>query len=796
MKQVKILKSGQGKRITTKFTFAIFVVILTSFASHSQEITQTIKGTVFDKESLASLPFATVVIQELNRAAATNGNGQFIIKNIPIGRYTIEARFLGYQPLAIPEVSVNSAKEVVLNIGLTEQSTKIDDVTVKAHLNKDMPINSMATISARSFNVEETRRYAGGIDDPARLASAFAGVSAGGNSQDNAIVIRGNAPNTVLWRVEGVDIANPNHFSGGNVAGGGFVSVISSQMLANSDFYTGAFPAEYGNALGGVFDIKLRTGNNERHEKTVQLGILGIDLSAEGPLSKNNKASYLFNYRYSTFGLLSNLGMMQTEQTPIYQDLSFKFVFPTKKSGVFSLWGLGGIDNMKDKAETDSTQWETDSDRMKNDWNESFGAIGVTHKYAASDKTFFSTSIVATGGVKDLTQERLSNNMVFENDMDLQSKNGKVSLNFFVNQKIGKKLNTRSGFNINSLFYNYNLSGTESSIPGTYKNYTNDSGQSFHIQAYTEFKYPLTHNLCFNGGVQAEYFALNDHYTIDPRAALSWNITDKHSLSVGFGKHSRLENLSIYFIKNSNDSEYCNKELDFSHAHHFVLSYNYRITDYLHLKVEPYYQYLYDVPGETNSSFSMINFKQDLTFQSALANNSVGENMGVDITLERFLKNNFYYMLTTSVFSSKYKADDNVWRNTRYNKKYVVNVLCGKEFFLGRNKNNILGVNLRGVISGGQYVTPVNQEASAIAQYTIYDNEHAFSQKDDMSKFFNLSITYRINKANHSSVFALQLNNVFGEEQYGEYEYNYNQKQCVRSSEVYKIPSISYKIEF
>jgi len=778
----------------------VTILLLFTGAAKAQVITQTVKGKVYDKVSQSSLPGATILIKDTDpaRATITDSEGSFRIEKVPVGRYNIEIRTLGYTPVSLTEILVGSGKEVVLNVEMVESVENLVEVTVKAHVNKDKPLNSMATISARSFNVEETRRYAGGMDDPARLATAFAGVSSGGNNQDNAIVIRGNAPKTVLWRVEGVDINNPSHFSGANVAGGGFVTVLSSQMLANSDFYTGAFPAEYGNALGGVFDIKLRTGNNERHEKTFQIGVMGIDVASEGPFKKGKSASYLFNYRYSTLGLFTKLKMIPTEQIPIYQDLSFKLNFPTQKAGVFSLWGLGGIDNLSDKEEPDPSKWETTYDGVRNNWDERFGALGLSHKYSLNKNTLISSSIVATGNKKDLTQSGLNEELVMKDEMDLKSTTDKISLNVYANHKFNARLNTRTGFNINTLFYTYNLSGTMNEDPDTYRNFANDSGESYHLQAFTEMKYKLSNTLSVNGGINAEHFVLTGKTTIDPRFSLSWDINPNQSLSLGYGKHSQLEDLSVYFFSAqvNGQEKYLNKDLGFSHAHHVVLGYDCRINEHLRLKVEPYYQYLYNIPGIANTTFSMINYRQDLAFQSELKNNSKGRNLGVDITFERFLNDNFYYMVTTSLFDSKYKADDGIWRDTRYNKKYVVNFLGGKEFVMGKKKNNLLGVNLRGVISGGEYNTPIDEAASRAVMRPIPDEKNAFSEKDGLSKFVNLSITYRINKARHSSIWAFQLNNMLGEKQYDKYEYNIKKDSFERPKSVYRMPMISYKIEF
>ena len=132
--------------------------------------------------------------------------------------------------------------------------------------------------------MKKRKRYAGAIDDPARMVSAFAGVN--GNAEgDNDIVVRGNSPRGILWRLEGVEIPNPNHFASEGATGGP-INALNSNMLGNSDFYTGAFAPEYGNALSGVFDMKLRNGNNEQREYSATLSVLGTDLTAEGPFKE------------------------------------------------------------------------------------------------------------------------------------------------------------------------------------------------------------------------------------------------------------------------------------------------------------------------------------------------------------------------------------------------------------------------------------------------------------------------------------------------------------------------------
>jgi hypothetical protein len=778
--------------------FFTFLILLTTQTAFSQVITQTIKGEVTDIESKTPLIGATIVVLGTNPLLGiiTDLDGNFKIKNVPVGRYNIQFNYMGYDPSIVSEILVSSGKENVINIGLKQSVNHVDEVKVKAHSNKDKPLNSMASISARSFTVEETRRYAGGIDDPARLASAFAGVTVG-NSQDNAIIIRGNSPKGLSWRLEGVEIPNPNHFSGGNVAGGGIVTVFSSQLLANSDFFTGAFPAEYDNALAGVFDMKLRNGNSDKRESTFQAGLLGIDFSSEGPFVKGKNATYLFNYRYSTFSLVSLLGLLpMTTQIPKYQDLSFKFNFPTKKYGTFSLWGIGGIDNNKEQNELDSTKWVTDWDRIYYNWDLSIGAIGLSHKLISGKKTYINTTLVSSGTMNKMHQTSLDNNLIQRPYWDFTDNTGKITLSSFVNHKFSSKYTVKAGLNYNMLSYNLNLNGVINNIPETFQNFVKEKGYSHFVDAYFESKYDITGNFSVNAGVNASYFALNNDVSIDPRVSFKWEFFPKHSLSFGYGKHSQIEDLKFYLINRNVNGvlSYPNKSLELAHAQHFVLGYDWLINDNLRLKVEPYFQYLYNVPGIPDSSYSFINFRQEWMFRDSLVNNSSGRNIGIDFTLERFLNNNYYYLITASIFDSKYKGGDGIWRNSRYDKGFVINILVGKEFFL-KNKN-VLGLNAKLNYMGGERISPVDVGKTKQKREIVYDESKAFEDQLPSRYNLDLSITYRINKKKHSSVWALQLKNALGSpENYGAY-YNHKTDKIEEAKAVVILPIISYKIEF
>lgn len=780
------------------YLLAAILIGMYAPGAFSQTITQTIKGNVFDIHTKETLIGATVIIldSEPLMGASTNMDGNFSLSGVPVGRHSIQVNYLGYEPVVIPELLVTSGREAVVNIGLRQYYTEMGEVVVTPEMMKNKPLNPMATVGSRSFSVEETRRYAGGMDDPARLVSAYAGVAVG-NVQDNAIIVRGNSPSGISWRVEGVEIPTPHHFAGGNVAGGGLVTLFSSQMLANSDFHTSAFPAEFGNALAGVFDMNLRSGNSEVHERTFQAGTMGLDIASEGPLSSGSNASYLFNYRYSTLGLLTDIGVIPTDQQFRYQDLSFKFNLPTRKAGTFSLWGIGGVDKALEPFETDPAVWENDWDRVSFDWGVQMGAIGLTHRLLTGRKTYINTTLAATGIKNSMETERQDDELVPHADLVAIDHSGKLSISSYLSHTFSPRLTTQTGVRFKRLQYNLDINSTIDSDPSTYRNVVLNAGHTYATEFYTQASYNLSQNLVVNAGVNSGFFALNNAWSIDPRVAFSFDLNQRHSLSLGYGKHSQMEELKIYLIKQEENGRltFPNKDMGLSKAHHFVLAYDWQLNNNLRFKLEPYVQFLYNVPGIADSSFSMINYRQDRAFGGVLDNNSIGRNMGVDVTLERFLDKGYYFLLTGSVFSSRYKADDGVWRNTRYDKNFVANVLVGREFAF-RDNRRILGLNTRINLVGGERVSPVLEQKSEEHQLVFFDEARAFKNQLPSILYADLSVTYRLNHAGYSSIWALQVKNMLGESMALGYNYNYQSGRVELDKSVVVVPSISYSIEF
>lgn len=749
----------------------ILGLLLVSYVLYSQEYIQNIKGQIRDEASHEALPFVNVVVEGTNPqlGAVTDDEGKFTINNVPIGRYNIIASFVGYKTSVQYEVLLESRKEKVLNIYLQEKVTNLDEIVITGS-NKDKSLNSMAFIGARTFTVEEANRYAGGLDDPARIASVFAGVGTGGGAGDNSIVIRGNSPKGVLWRIEGVEVLNVNHFEGSNVAGGGLVSMLSSNMLSNSDFLTSAFPAQYGNAISGVFDMKFRKGNTENFEAGIQIGLLGTDVYAEGPLSRKNNSSFIFNYRYSTLALISSF-IPELSPIPKYQDLSFKIELPTKKAGTFSIWGLGGIDETINNLNPDTSKWVYNDEKYIFNIKSRTGNIGLSHKQIFKGSTYINTSIVYSINDPQFNFQYFNPDLILTDSVRNSFNETRQTLSSFINHKFSSKHTNRTGIVASNMTYKLNLQSWQSSS-NQWNEMVDGEGRSSLLQFFTQSKFNFTDAISLNVGLHGQYFELNSEFNLEPRIGFNWTFLSNNTISLGYGNHSRVEPLHIYFVKGNTTDPLPNQDLKLSKANHYAISFDKRLTKVLRLKLELYHQQLYDIPVVPNSYYSMINYQREFTFDYSLENDGKGENTGVELTFERFLKDNWYFLFTSSIFDSKYSNNNSDWSSSRFDYGYICNALGGYEFNVGKKKNKTVGINLRLTAQGGEYYQPLNLTISNETMVPSFRQDQSFTEQYPSTLFTDFTLIYRINKQKYSYTLGIQLKNILQSK--GEYEYRYN----------------------
>lgn len=752
---------------TNKLAYAatcLFILYM-SFAN-AQTPSQTIRGTVIDNQSKSPLVGVSIVLLNTENfvGTTTDLDGNFRLEKVPVGRQSIKATYVGYRERMISLV-LSSGKETVISIEMEESVIQGKEVVISAEREKTKALNEMTTVSARSFTIEETSRYAGSRNDPARMAANYAGVS-GANDSRNDIIIRGNSPQGVLWRLNGIDIPNPNHF-GSLGSTGGPVGILNNNVLDNSDFMTGAFPSEYGNALAGVFDLRMRAGNNEKHEHMFQLGFTGFEAGIEGPFSKKSKASYLINYRYSSLAVFQALGANfgTGSAVPQYQDLSFKIDLPTSKLGKFSLFGIGGLsyieflDSKKDSTAKDFySTFGTDTYFGSN-----MGVVGLQHVYSFNSNTYGKLSFSASGFSTKIQQDSLS---TYDRSpisyYGNTSANSKLSANYVLVKKFNAKNTVKTGFFIDRL--NYTLKDSVFDAP-VYQRLRNSSGNSFLYQAYVQWQHKFLDQLTGNFGVHYQQLAINNSYAIEPRAGLKWEFAEGQSLNLGAGMHSQMQTIFTYFDETydplTGKRTLTNKNLDFSKSNHVVLGYDNAFTKSMRLKAEVYYQYLYNIPVTQYSSYySVLNAGADFNNPSidSLVNKGTGTNYGLELTIEKFYSKGYYFLFTTSLFDSKYKGSDGVERNTAFNGNYTVNGLVGKEFKL--NEKSLIAIDTKVTYAGGKREVPIDLEASKIKGSAVYEENRAYETK--LSDYFraDVKLSYKRNGRKITQEFSVDVQNV------------------------------------
>ena len=781
------------KKIGTLF-FAAFVAMV-SFANNTATYYQTVRGTVIDQDAKSPLIGANVILVGTDPiiGTSTDANGNFKFEKVPIGRINLKLTYLGYEDKTIPNISVESGKETVLFFEMTESLEQIDEIVVNGGRKRGEVLNEMALLSSRTFTVEETKRYAGSLDDPSRMVSAFAGVT---NDPEglNEIVVRGNSPKGIQWRLEGVEIPNPNHFSFESMTGGP-INALSSNMLATSDFYTGAFAPEYGNVMSGIFDMKMRTGNNEKHEFTFGLGALGIDVAAEGPFEKGYGGSYNFNYRYSTLALLDNLKLVDFGGVPKYQDLSFKVNLPTSKIGNFSVFGLMGLSGINVSSEDNEGITREDGYQEGQ-----FGVVGLNHVYQINQNSFIKTTLAAANnGTKLNFNTLLDDNEMHETNRGSWYKNT-LTASMRYSNKISSKHRLIIGAGYKHFFYDML---DENYDQNEYKWKTNidlDKNAGM-FESFVSWKYRISNDLTMVSGLHYTNFLLNNSQAIEPRAALKWSPTSRSSFNLGYGKHNMPESIVTYYsnVYDENWNQTTpNVNLDLTRADHFVLGYEQRLLKNMNAKFELYYQNLYNVPIENNdtSNYSILN-EQHGYIQKELVSEGKGRNYGLEFTLERYFEDNYYFLFTTSLYKSEYKTLTNVWTNTRFDGTYAFNFLVGREFVIGNpEKGRILNINSRFLYNGSRRYLPLDLEASRQVGYGVYDYTNPYTQRLDDIFQMNLTVSMKFNRKKTTHEIFIDVYNLLNNQAKVSEYYNSYTREKEYGAQLSMLPNIMYRIHF
>tara|TARA_B100000508_G_scaffold141097_1_gene147108 strand:- start:218352 stop:220805 length:2454 start_codon:yes stop_codon:yes gene_type:complete len=762
---------------------ASLVIAFTTFTQ--SDITQNVKGKVVDAESKYPLIGAKLFLTSIDSTTVlrqmTDPDGRFIFEGVPIGKYNLRITYSLYLTNRTT-INVNSGKEAVVNIELQEDITTTDEIEIVGRKNGEV-LNEMATVSAQQFSVEETDRYAGSRGDPARMASNFAGVQ-GADDSRNDIVIRGNSPIGLLWKVEGIDIPNPNHFA---VSGstGGPVAILNNKILANSDFFMSAFPADYGNSIAGVFDLRLRNGNSDKHELTGQFGFLGTEAMAEGPLNKDSRSSYLVMGRYSTLSMFQAMGIsIGTDAVPVYGDGAFKLSFPLKNGGHIGVFGIGGASKIDIKISdqtnfTEEAFGEGDRDQY---FSTAMGVVGVSYKKSLSKSTYFESTIAQTydrqRSQHDFLIRSLDTNIVDGQEqvnirtdsiyplMGYEFRNYKTALFGSINHKINKQHILRVGLNVDGFFID-NIDSALNQAHDQFITRHDYEGAAILVQPFIQYKWKVNPKMDLTAGIHSQYFSLSDSWSYaEPRLGWQLRMKNKQVLKAGAGLHSQTQPLYQYTYQTTNSMgnvERLNMDMGFTRSIHTAVGYEKTFRKSLQVKTEAYYQYLFDIPvDQYSSSFSLLNQGSGFQrfFPDELVNEGTGTNYGVELTIQKYFDRSFYFLTTGSLFESKYQGSDGIERNTDFNGNYAVNFLAGKEFQL--NEKNMISAGIKVTAAGGRRYGYVDVDET-LANNELVFKDSLFNTRQFRDYFrLDFKIVYRLNTPRLTHEIGLDLVNITG----------------------------------
>jgi hypothetical protein len=748
------------------------------------QTTSTLSGRVTDATTSAPLAGATIQLflgDSSTIGGTTDASGAFRLTDVPTGIHSVRASFVGYAAAEIAEVWVRLGKEEVVSIALQRSVSEIAEVEVRASAPQ-----RMNTLSAHTLTVEQSLRYPATFFDPARLAMSFAGV-ASTNDQANHFSVRGNGPASNAWLLEGAEIVNPNHLTNAGTASdyptlsGGGTTILSAQMLGTSRLLMGGLTAPYGNALGGLMDLQLRPGITTRQAFTMQAGLIGIDLSAEGPFRKGGKASYLINYRYSTLGLLSAMGVALGDEAITFQDLSFNVNLPIGDRALFTLFGMGGNSSNRFDAK-DSTEWEFDKDSQNIDYTAKVGAAGGSFHLALGNNAVWRTTAVISENDQERVAEDLATRREFVYIDKSSLRERKLSVVSYVRGASGARFTYQVGGSAMERTIQKDLGIAEEVI-------------GWLIRPYAQGGFAITERLQAEVGLAYSHFTFNGSEVVEPRIGMRYGMRSGRSVRVSAGQRGQLPNVQLFPVGPLGDI-LDNGSVGMTRAQEVVLGYDHPFKPHLVLHAEAYVQRQLHVPvGEvvyfgpsSAAGASLVNGWDDFYFWQ-LADRGTAITKGVELSLDHTFHNNFFYQLNGTWLDATYTDNNDKTYDSRWNTTAMGNLVLGREFVKQKETSKrTWGVNGRVNMTGGQRYTPLSDTLVAVpepwsAQYATYYR-------------IDLRFYRKMERKGHTGMWSLDLLNVTNAQNEAYRYYDQRKGEVVTKYQLGLIPNLSYRVEF
>jgi hypothetical protein len=753
---------------------------------YAQPPMATVGGQVVEAGSFQAVPGAVVRLVPGNAslAATSDSTGHFRITAVPVGHYSLVVAAAGHDTLELPELWLRAGKQEEQRLVLTPSSNMLGSVTISA-----LAREQLSPLGIKPFTVEQSLRWPATFFDPARLLTALPGV-AGINDQANHLSIRGNSPNANTWTLEGVEIVNPSHTGNAGTAtdlptlSGGGVTILSAQMLGPSQLLTGVLLANRDNALGGILDMHLRDGNMQRQEWTLQAGLLGLDASTEGPLGKRGRSSYLVNYRYSTVGLLSSMGIDLGDEAITFQDLAFHVALPAGKRGEVHLFGMGGNSSNRFKAVHDTTQWEVDKDSRNIDYKSMMGATGASLRVPLGSRTMLSSTVAVSEIDQDRSEERLTDDYgvgsTFQADLSERKLSGLV--------EVEGALGARSRWSVGG-------SATERRLTS----WLNSDVHGWLLRPWVQGRWELGDRWQAMASVGTAYFTYTGETSAEPRALLEWNLAHRQKIALAAGMRSMLPQWQSFGVNTW--PLLVQKKIGPTHSRDVVLGYDRSISDAVQLHAEVYYQQLLDLPVAAAGMlvvpvqpFSMVNV-WDETVGVPLQATGTANNTGVELDLDRHFAGGFFWQANASFYSSRYKDVDGAEHDTRWDGQYLFNAFGGKEYRkVKEDRVRTWGFSGRANVAGGPWCPPLPVYTD-VQGNVIYAGDPDWVQLPAYYRI-DLRVYLKMDRKGRTGLWALDLQNVTGARNAAFRYFDFRKHEVITKYQLGLIPNLSYRIEF
>jgi hypothetical protein len=723
--------------------FIALVVVSLAQAQETNEPQQTVKGTILTVIGKQPVIGATVQLVGTKKGAKVKEDGSFRIENVPPGRYMLKISAPGYETVS-QEIFATSGKQVIVNLEMREKIVQGEEVVVSAKDGEDFkPINEAAVISAAEFSIDETNRYAGSLGDPARMAQNFAGV-VGASDRRNDIIIRGGSPTELLWRVDGIDVPNPNHFANQGATGGP-ISALNTNLLDNSDFLTGAFPAEYGNKLSGVFDLHTRKGNEERYEFIAQMGFAGIEAEAEGPIPGVDKSSFIASYRLSTIQFLSLLGVdLGFDGVPEYYDITAKTDIKLSDNDQLKFFGLFGDSYIESFQSTRDTVYTGDEDVT---YGTKLGIAGLSWQHIFSPRTIGTLSVSNVLNTYHLQVDSVTATPDYEFSsrtkvFGYDNEEGYYGAKYTLSHSLDPSNLLTGGAEYRSLYYTLN----EGDVPGTgsdgYVYSLNAKGTSGQVLGFVNWNWRPIEPLVINTGLFAQYLGISGKTALDPRFGIAYTLDEANTFSAGYGIFHQSLPLGIYYGHPQNT------ELDFTQATHYIVGWTHLFDYDLQAKAEGYLKEYKNAPVEQGGSgyISLLNAGAEfnnISTNDPFTSDGLGKTYGAELSLTKRFTDGYYFMLTGSYVRQEFTGADGVWRFGTFDNKFIGNVLAGYEWRLSPSFS--IEFSTKYTYAGGAPYTPIDLDSSRYYGDTRYDEDNPYSLRNEAFHRWDIRIEFKNN---------------------------------------------------